>query len=316
MYETSPFRHPFVWLRNKLLAGLALVVPIIVTFWILRFVYEFLQGMSAPLLRSFGLVYNQAVPPGFQVNLDGENFQYVVGFVGFLIPLLFLIALGVMATNVIGVRVVGAMDKLLLRVPVISFIYKSLKQVIEAFRGFGDTRSFKRVVYVEYPSPGMKLIGFVTGQFFDEKLQQSMTLVFLPGALSPMTGLLIVAESSKVVDAPLSLEEAMKIVFSGGLIGPDTPADKERKERESRPSKKSWRRKPPESPLEEDFEHLPKADDLLPDLPEAAEEDKGLPKAPALEREEHSGKGQESSRELAGTASAPSKSSILPWLKR
>lgn len=214
-----------VWLRNKLLAGLALVVPIIVTFWILRFIYEFLQGMSSPLLILGGTFYNQLVGPELQIDLGGSGFEYFTSFVGFLIPLIFLTALGVMATNVIGVRVVSWMDRLLLTIPVISFIYKSLKQVIEAFKGFGDTRNFKRVVYVPYPSNGMTLIGFVTGQFTDQLTQKSMTLVFLPGALSPMTGLLIVAESDTLVDAPLSLEEAMKIVFSGGLIGPDNPDD-------------------------------------------------------------------------------------------
>jgi uncharacterized membrane protein len=217
----SPIRHPVVWLRNKFLAGLALVVPLIVTFWILRFVYEFLQGMSTPLLLSFAKVYNQIAGVWFRIDVQGEVFGLVTSLVGFLIPILFLVALGVMATNVIGVRVVSAMDKLLLRIPVLSFIYKSLKQVIESFRGLGDTRNFKRVVYIEYPSPGMQLIGFVTGQFIDEKTKQNMTLVFLPGALSPMTGLLIVAETHRLVDAPLTLEEGMKIVFSGGLIGPD-----------------------------------------------------------------------------------------------
>lgn len=214
-----------VWLRNKLLAGLALVIPIIVTFWILRFVYDFLQGMSSPLLELFASLFNQMVSPAWQIDLTGSAFQSFTSFVGFLIPLLFLTALGVMATNVIGVRIVNWMDRLLLTIPIISFIYKSLKQVIEAFKGFGDTRNFKRVVYVPYPATGMTLIGFVTGQFVDQVTQRNMTMVFLPGALSPMTGLLIVAESETLTDAPLSLEEAMKIVFSGGLIGPDGPSD-------------------------------------------------------------------------------------------
>lgn len=222
MTDTSPIRHPVIWLRNKFLAGLALVVPVVVTFWILRFVYEFLLGMSTPLLISIGTIYNQAVGPALQIDLNGETFLMLTRFVGFLVPVVVLVALGVMATNVLGVRVVSAMDKLLLSIPMISFIYKSLKQVIEAFRGFGDTRNFKRVVYVEYPSAGMKLVGFVTGQFMDEKTEKSMTMVFVPGALSPMTGLLIVAETETLIDAPLSLEEAMKMVFSGGLIGPDS----------------------------------------------------------------------------------------------
>jgi len=279
--SSSPIRHPIVWLRNKFLAGLALVVPLIVTFWILRFVYEFLQGMSTPLLTSFALVYNQAVDESIRINLNGETFQLITSFVGFLIPVVFLVALGVMATNVIGVRVVSAMDKLLLRIPIISFIYKSLKQVIEAFQGFGDTRNFKRVVYVEYPSPGMLLIGFVTGQFMDTKANRSMTLVFLPGALSPMTGLLIVAETEKLVDAPLSLEEAMKIIFSGGLIGPNSTSAAA-PVIAAKPPKRTAA-KAAEAPRPgEDFLELPKADDVV----EGADEEARLPQAALEEPEE------------------------------
>lgn len=250
----SPFRHPFVWLRNKFLAGLALAVPLLVTFWILQFVYEFLQGQSTPLLEYLAAVYNQAVDEAWRIDPGGEAFARVTRFVGFLIPMVFLVALGVMATNFIGVRVVSAMDRLMLSVPLISFIYKSLKQVIEAFRGFGGSRNFKRVVYIEYPSPGMKLIGFVTGQYPDPKSGANMSCVFIPGALSPMTGLLIVTETTRLEDAPLGIEDAMKMIFSGGLIGPDGAAVRD---------KRSGRLPVPQpvAPPALDFAHLPKADE-------------------------------------------------------
>ena len=127
-----------------------------------------------------------------------------------------------MATNVIGVRVVTAMDRLVLSLPVVSFIYKSLKQVIDAFKGFGTKQNFQRVVYVDYPVGGMKMLGFVTGLYLDVSNDQIMTAVFVPGALSPMTGLLLVVEADKVTDAPMSIEDAMKLVFSGGLVVPTT----------------------------------------------------------------------------------------------
>ena len=71
------------------------------------------------------------------VDVDGTGFKNFVSFVGFLIPLIAFVLLGVMATNVIGVRVVAAFDQLLLRVPLVSFLYKSLKQVIDAFKATG-----------------------------------------------------------------------------------------------------------------------------------------------------------------------------------
>jgi uncharacterized membrane protein len=262
-FSASPIRHPLVWVRNKFLAGLAVVIPLVVTFWILKLVYEFIRSLSQPLLESFAGVYNQAMPdPQLHIDIASEHFSQFVSLVGFLIPMGLVVALGVMATNVIGVRVVSAMDKLLLSIPVISFIYKSLKQVIEAFRGFGGTRSFKRVVYVDYPSPGMKLIGFVTGQYDDSRTKKNMSCVFLPGALSPMTGLLIVTETTRLEDAPLSIEDAMKMIFSGGLIAP--PSEQELAARALKKPKASKQRDVrgpiPQNP---DFAHLPTAEDSI-----------------------------------------------------
>lgn len=248
-------RTPFVWLRNKFLAGLAVVIPLVVTFWILTFIYDFLHDVSKPLLENGVAVYNQATGEGMRINIEGRAFANFATFIGFLVPILVVVALGAVATNVIGARVVSAMDRLVLRIPMISFIYKSLKQVIDAFKGFGGKKSFKRVVYVEYPSPGMRLIGFVTGQFFDTKLNRGMTCVFLPAAPSPMTGLVIVADDSKVVDAPLTMEEAMKMIFSGGLIGPDPQPEAALMARLAVPPVAA-------SPAAvSDFVHLPKADD-------------------------------------------------------
>jgi uncharacterized membrane protein len=247
MSEPTPlFRHPIAWLRNKFLAGLALVIPLLVTIWILKVIHEFLLGMSVPLL----LFVMQQYDP--LITAEDPSFKEFVSFVGFLLPVLLVLAMGVLATNFIGARLVVGLDKLMLSIPIISFIYKSLKQVIEAFRNFGGSRNFKRVVYVDYPSPGMRLIGFVTGNYVDPKTKAHMSCVFLPGALSPMTGLLIVTETTRIEDAPLSVEDAMKMIFSGGLIGPGADLPGKRSKAKTRPVTL-----PVGSP---DFAHLPKAE--------------------------------------------------------
>lgn len=209
-----------VWVRNKFLTGLAVITPVIVTWWILQFVYKVLHDWSLPLQqfsvsRINELAGKQIIDPG------STGFLMFEKFVGVLIPLAALIALGVLASNVIGRQVVEAIDRLLLRVPFISFIYKTLKQVIDAFKNFGGKAGFKRVVYVDYPATGSWMIGFVTGYYYEKVKQKEMAMVFIPGALSPMTGLLLVVEKERVMDAPMTMEEAMKMIFSGGLVGPD-----------------------------------------------------------------------------------------------
>jgi uncharacterized membrane protein len=212
-------RSPFVWLRNKFLAGLAIALPLLITFWILQSVYHLLHGWSMPLLTFFAEAINE-LAGRMVINPESHSFGLYVQFLGFLIPVMVFVGLGVMATNVIGVRVVGAVDGLLLNIPIVSFIYKSLKQVIDGFKGLGGRQNFKRVVYVDFPSGEMKMLGFVTGQYLDPQQDKVLAAVFIPGALSPMTGLLLVVPIEQLTDAPLSVEDAMKLIFSGGLVVP------------------------------------------------------------------------------------------------
>jgi uncharacterized membrane protein len=219
-HDAASPRGWVVWVRNKFLAGLALAFPLIVTFWILQFVYGLLHGWSEGLLGYLAELTKE-IAGREVIKLDAPIVQRITSFVGFMIPLIVVVALGLMATNVIGVRIVAAVDKLLMRIPLIAIIYKTLKQVIDAFRGIGGSRqNFKRVVFVDYPMVGARILGFATGQFCDPNTGKAMTSVFVPTAPSPMTGLLIIVDSDKVTDAPISLEDAMKMILSGGLVGP------------------------------------------------------------------------------------------------
>ena len=209
-----------VWFRNKFLAGLALALPLVITFTILQFIYSLLHGWSEPIVTWFADLANEMAGQVIIQTTD-PNFQNATRFIGVLIPIIALIALGVMATNFIGVHIVAAIDRLLLRIPFVSFIYKSLKQVIDSFKTIGGTQNFKRVAYIDYPVPGMRLIGFVTGQFTDANSGKAMTAVFVPTAPNPMSGILLIVDSEKVTDASLTIEDSMKLIFSGGLIVPD-----------------------------------------------------------------------------------------------
>ncbi|MCX6850499.1 MAG: DUF502 domain-containing protein [Verrucomicrobia bacterium] len=209
-----------VWLRNKFLAGLALALPLIITFWILSFVYDLLHAWSKPVLgQAVNLVNEFSDAP--ILNIEDPKLESLTNFIGFLFSVLAILGLGFMATNVIGVHVVTAVDKLLLRIPLVAVIYRPLKQVIDAFRSLGGTKqNFKRVVYIDYPVPGMRMIGFATGQYCDPQTGKAMTCVLLPTAPSPMTGILLVVDSEKITDAPITIEEAMKMIISGGLVSP------------------------------------------------------------------------------------------------
>lgn len=187
-------------IRNKLLTGVVVAIPIIVTVWVLEIAFNFINGISAPFLTKL-----------FGKDITG---------LGFLVTVLMLIFLGFMATNVLGKRLIEWAERQLLRVPLVATIYTGVKQVIDSFKSFNNMANFKRVVYVEFPSPGCKLIGLVTGQYYDQTLGHEMISVVIPTAPNPMTGLVIVVEASKVIESELTLEEAMKLIVSAGLVSP------------------------------------------------------------------------------------------------
>lgn len=193
------WRHTLVLLRNKLFTGIVVAIPVIVTIWVLKLVYGFINEISAPLLRMLG------------VDIPG---------LGFIVTLLLLIGVGFMATNVLGQRILEVIEKMLLRIPLVATIYAGVKQIIDSIKAFNNVSNFKRVAYVEYPSAGCKMIGFVTGQYYDTRLGVEFTSVVIPTAPNPMTALIVVVPSHKVIDSALTIEEATKLIVSAGLVAP------------------------------------------------------------------------------------------------
>ncbi len=207
-------KTPIAWgeilivLRNKLFAGIVAAIPLIVTFYVLKIAYGFINDISEPFLDK---IFGKPTPG-----------------LGFAVTVVMLMLLGFVSTNVLGQRILDGFERLVLRIPLAATIYAGVKQVIDSVKAFNSGGQFKRVAYVEYPSPGCKLIGFVTGQYYDERLKQEMTSIVIPTAPNPMTGLVIVVESSKIIDSALTIEEATKLIVSAGLVVPrrkDTPHD-------------------------------------------------------------------------------------------
>lgn len=197
------------WLRrasgavgNRLLAGIAFAVPLVVTYWVLSFGYGLVNGLSDPWLKALGVDF-----PG----------------AGFLITLLAFIGLGVMAKHVIGRRVLDRFESFVLRIPVAGTIYAGTKQVLHILRGGDDGPKPKRPVVVEYLAPGSYLFGYATGHFSEAGSGREMTTVFVPTAPNPTTGLIIAVPSDQVRECDLSMEEATKMLVSAGLIMPGRP---------------------------------------------------------------------------------------------
>jgi len=189
-------------LGNRLLAGVAFAIPLVVTYWVLSFGYGVVTGLSEPWLRTAG------------INIPG---------LGFVITLLAFMALGFMATHVFGRRLLDRFEQFILRIPVVASIYAGTKQVIQSLQGMGSQNKAKRVVAVEYLTPGSYLFGFATGRMTEAGTGRAMTTVFVPTAPNPTTGLIINVPEDRVTDCDMTVEEATKMLVSGGIIMPTRP---------------------------------------------------------------------------------------------
>lgn len=198
--EAKSFFHH---LCNRLLMGVAVVVPLIATVLVLEIAYNFINGVTAPLYRAL------------KINIPG---------IGFVTTIVMLIVLGYMTTHVLGSKVLSAVESLFHRIPLVAQIYGIVKQALESFKTIKSAGNFKRVAYVECPSTGCMLVGYVTGQINEPKLGGQMTMVFVPHSPNPLTGFLIIVQNEKVVESSLTLEQVTKLVMSAGLVAPTATA--------------------------------------------------------------------------------------------
>ena len=198
-----------------LLTGLVILVPVTLTIYILKQIFDFMDGMFSP-------VVDRALQPYFPgAHIPG---------LGFLLTVLVVLVLGWLSTNVVGRQLIHAGETLIGRIPVAKSIYSATKGVLEAI-SFDQSDAFKRVILVEYPKKDVFAVGFVTRSAKWPGLDPRMAdilLVFLPTTPNPTSGFLLLVPRSQTVDLPISVEDGIRMVISGGIVLPTVaslPAD-------------------------------------------------------------------------------------------
>lgn len=193
-----------VWtaLKRYFISGVLVVVPLIITYLVLRFLFDLIDGLLSPLLQSV-LGY------------------YVTGL-GVVTTLLIIVFAGIVTRNFIGARLHALGDSVLLRVPVIRPVYSAAKQLLESITG-KQGRSFKEVALVTYPREGSLALGFVarrTKVERDGKIVERVS-VFVPSTPTPVSGAVILVPASDVIVLDMTVEEAVKFLVSGGVVSPE-----------------------------------------------------------------------------------------------
>jgi len=188
--------------KRTFFTGLVVVVPILITAFALYWLFNLLDGFLSPLIHQ---ILGRGIPG-----------------LGILIEIVIIFAMGVVATNVFGSRVLTWFQDLLMRAPVIKNIYPTIKQLVEAFHP-SSSSSFKKVVLVEYPKVGTFTVGFLTSEVTIKGAAQNQRLysVYLP-TNNLYLGMVALFREEDMIMTNFTIEEGLKIVLSGGTTFPPT----------------------------------------------------------------------------------------------
>lgn len=189
-------------LRSTFLAGLAVLMPLVLTYLILRFLYNLVNSLLGPVMEA---VIGWEIP--------GQ---------GVVATILLVLLAGALTTNIVGRKIVTYSEALLLRIPLVKNVYASSKQFLEAFTLPGK-KAYRQVVLIEYPRLGAYALGFLTGDEYEEfsgLLQQPTVNVYVPTAPNPTAGFVLVLPKKDIIPLQMTVEEGIKLIVSGGIILP------------------------------------------------------------------------------------------------
>jgi uncharacterized membrane protein len=195
--------------KRYLITGLLVLVPLVITVWVLR-------TMLGVMDQSLLLLPPSWRPEAFGISIPG---------LGAILTVMIVLVTGVVATNLLGKRILLFWESILGRVPVVKSIYYSVKQVSDTlFSGNGE--AFRKVLLVRYPHPEAWSVAFQTGTPPREIAQhgdEDMVSVFIPTAPSPVNGFFFFVRRSETVELDISVDDALKYIVSMGVVA---PADK------------------------------------------------------------------------------------------
>ncbi|MDA8097382.1 MAG: DUF502 domain-containing protein [Desulforudis sp.] len=196
--------------RKYLLTGLAVILPLAITLWVLVGVFNFIDTMVASLV--FFVTGYQIVWPG----------------IGVAATIAVVLLAGMLATNILGKKLLDFWETVLLQIPLVKPIYTVVKQIVDTISR-KDEQVFRQVVLVEYPRRGAWAVAFLIGdareEFFEE-IGEDMVKLFIPTVPNPTSGFLVVFPRSDLIPASISVEDGLKFVLSAGIIHPQNGEEK------------------------------------------------------------------------------------------
>ena len=194
-------------IKKYLLSGLFGILPLSITVWVIFEIFTRIaepgKGIITQIIQSLGL----PLPP-----------PVIIYLLSFVIMIILIIILGVIISNVFGKRLFIYFEKLFVSIPIVSNVYTTIRQIINTFSK-DKNLSFQKVGVIEYPRKGLWAICFITGE--TKGKNNNYYNIFIPTTPLPTSGYFLYIKKEDVREVNLSVEEAMKIIISGGMISSD-----------------------------------------------------------------------------------------------
>jgi len=201
-----------VTIKKNIIAGLLVTIPAALTYIILDFVVTGVDRMMAPVIPKI------IGEPGMRL-LE----QYPVPGIGFLFLVLFIVLVGLLATNFFGKKLFNLGELILHNIPLVRVIYISIKKVVDTISQ-ARTPTFEKMVLVTYPRSELKVLGIVAsdtqGMVLD-KVENDSVNVFVPTSPNPTTGFLLIVPRQEIDFLEMSVEDGLKMIISFGLVSPE-----------------------------------------------------------------------------------------------
>lgn len=192
-------------LKRIFITGLTAVIPLAITIYVISGLFYFADGFLGARINNF---FNQYI-------------GYKIPGLGILIVLLLIFLLGIVL-RLTRMKIFHWAEGVFFRIPLVNKIYFPIKRIVD-FLFFPPSKDFHNVVLVEYPRKGVYSLGFLTSKNtikFKEKDDKKFVNVFMPSSPSPLTGFIIIVEEKDLISLDIGVEEAIKLIVSGGLINP------------------------------------------------------------------------------------------------
>lgn len=203
-------------LRNYLMAGIATIIPIWLTWIVFRFILSQLSDFGMPWVSPLAALI-APYSPWLESILLQPWFRQAVAVA---LTIASVLLLGWLASRVIGGRVIAGFDRLVNRIPLVQTIYGSAKALISVLNQ--KPGQVQRVVLINFPSDSMRAVGFVTRTLTDSASGRTLAAVYVPTTPVPTSGYMELVPWDELTSTDWTVEEAMTFVISGGTVSPDT----------------------------------------------------------------------------------------------